>query len=161
MGQGYSMLGFAVIAILYVGIGIMAARGMIGIFVKVFAPKSEQIFYAVALIVVAVIYLAFVAYFRAATAWQVEAAGVAAFLAIGLLGLRLPFALMVGYSLHGVWDMLHEVQMHGLYSAFEPGHLTAIPLAYGFFCAAFDFYMAGYFYQRRKEWSAAWKTARA
>ena len=35
---------------------------------------------------------------------------VVAFVAIGLLGARLPFALIVGYSLHGLWDLLHEFQ---------------------------------------------------
>jgi len=76
---------------------------------------------------------------------------------IGLLGVRLPFALIVGYPLHGLWDLLHELQAHGAYSAFEPGQLTAIPLAYGVFCAAFDFCIAAYFYARRADWSAAWK----
>jgi hypothetical protein len=61
------------------------------------------------------------------------------------------------YSLHGLWDLLHELQAHGAYSAFEPGQLTAVPLAYGVFCAAFDFCMAAYFYARRAEWIAAWK----
>jgi hypothetical protein len=41
-------------------------------------------------------------------------------------------------------------------SAFEPGQLTPI-LGYGFFCAAFDFCMAAYFYARRAEWIAAWE----
>lgn len=83
-----------------------------------------------------------------------------AFAAIGLLGVRLPYALIVGYSLHGLWDLLHEFQAHGTYSAFKPGQLTAIPLAYGVFCAAFDFYMATYFYGRRAEWIREWKAVR-
>lgn len=155
MGHGYEMIGFVVITILYVVIGVMAARGTIGIFRKIFAPKSEQIFYAVFLMVIAVLYLAFAGYFGAAPALPVEATAVAAFVAIALLGMRQPFALMVGYSLHGVWDLLHELQSHGGPFAFPPGELTAIPLAYGFFCLAFDFYMVGYFYGRRLEWRAA------
>ncbi len=71
MDQGYKMLGFAVIVILYLVIGIMAARGTIGIFRKILAPKSEQIFYAIFLILVAAFYLAFAAYFEAASAaWR-------------------------------------------------------------------------------------------
>jgi hypothetical protein len=159
MGQGYKMLGFVVIAVLYVVIGLMAARGTIGIFRKILTPKSEQIVYAVFLILVAAFYLAFAAYFEAATAWQLEMTAVLAFVVIGVLGVRLPFALIVGFSMHGLWDLLHELQAHGAYSAFEPGQLTAIPLAYGLFCAAFDFYMAAYFYRRRLDWSAAWKAA--
>jgi len=159
MGHDYRMLGFAVIAVLYIVIGIMAARGTICIFRKIFTPKSEQIFYAVFLILVAALYLAFVAYFGVATAWQLEAAVVGAFIVIALLGVRLPFALIAGYSLHGLWDLLHELQLHGVYSAFKTGQATAIPLAYGFFCAAFDFYVAAYFFRRRVECSTAWKAA--
>jgi hypothetical protein len=55
-----------------------------------------------------------------------------------------------------LWDLLHELEAHGAYSAFEPGQLTTIPLAYGIFCAAFDFGIAAYFYKRRAEWGAAW-----
>jgi hypothetical protein len=145
MDQGYSMLGFVVIVILYAVIGLMAAAGAIFIARKILAPKSEQIFYAMFLIMIAAFYLAFAAYFGAATAWRLETAVVVAFVALGLRGARLPFALIVGYSLHGLWDLLHELQ------------LTPIPLAYGFFCAAFDFCMAAYFYARRAEWIAAWK----
>ena len=157
MDQGYTMLGFVVIVILYAVIGLMAAAGAIFISRKMLPPKAEQIFYAMFLILIAAFYLAFVAYFGMATAWRLETAAVVAFVAIGLLGLRLPFALIVGYSLHGLWDLLHELQAHGAYSAFKPGQLTAIPLAYGVFCAAFDFCMAAYFYARRAEWTAAWK----
>jgi hypothetical protein len=64
---------------------------------------------------------------------------------------------MAGYGLHGVWDLLHEIAAHGGPSAFAPGQLTAIPLAYGVFCVAFDFVMAGYAYRQRGEWAAAWK----
>jgi hypothetical protein len=135
----------------------MAATGTICTFRKILAPKSEQIFYASFLILIAAFYLAFVAYFGEATAWRLETVVILGFVAIGLLGVRLPAALMVGYALHGLWDILHELQAHGGYSAFEPGQLTAIPLAYGVFCAAFDFSMAAYFYRRRAEWTAAWK----
>jgi len=159
MGQGYSMLGFVVIVILYAVIGLMAAAGTICIARKILAPKAEQIFYAMFLIMIAAFYLAFAAYFGVATAWRLETAAVVAFVAIGLLGVRLPFALIAGYSLHGLWDLLHELQAYGTHAAFEPGQLTAIPLAYGVFCLVFDFCMAAYFYTRRAEWSAAWKAA--
>ena len=157
MGQVYSMLGFVVIIILYAVIGLMAAAGAILIARKVLAPKAEQIFYAMFLIMIAAFYLAFTAYFGVAMAWRLETAVVVAFVAVGLLGARLPFALIVGYSLHGLWDLLHELRAHGAYSAFDPSQLTAIPLAYGVFCAAFDFCMAGYVYERRAELIAAWK----
>ena len=116
MGQGYSMLGFVVIVILYAVIGLMAAAGAIFIARKILAPKAEQIFYAMFLIMIAAFYLAFAAYFGVATAWRLETAVVVAFVAIGLLGARLPFALIVGYSLaravgpaartSGAWSLL-------------------------------------------------------
>ena len=156
MGQRYSMLGFVVIVILYAAIGFMAAAGVILIARKVLAPKSEQIFYAMFLIMIAAFYLAFAAYFGVTTAWPVEMAAVMVFVAIGLLGARLPLVLVVGYSLHGFWDLLHELQAH--VSFLDLRQLTRIPLAYGFCCAAIDLCLAGYFYARREEWIAAWKS---
>jgi len=88
---------------------------------------------------------------------RLELAAVAAFSALALFGVRLPFALIVAYPLHGVWDLLHELQAHGVHAAFDPGQLTMIPLAYGVFCAAFDFTMGAYFYTQRGKWSAAWE----
>jgi len=151
------MLGFVVIVILYAVIGFMAAAGAIFIARKILTPKAEQVFYAMFLIMIASFYLAFVAYFAVATAWKLEMAVVLSFLVIGIPGTRLPFVLIVGYSLHGLWDLLHELEAHGVYSTFKPGQLTAIPLAYGIFCAAFDFCMVAYFCVRRTEWIAAWK----
>lgn len=160
MDRGYMMLGFVVIVILYAVVGVMAAVGTIHTFQKVFTPKSAQIFYAMFLIFIAVLYLAFMAYFGARAAWRLEATAIVAFVALGLLGARLPFVLVAGYAAHGVWDLLHEFHAHGgAWSGFEPGQLTAIPLAYGVFCAAFDFSVAVYFYRRRAEWVAAWKAA--
>ena len=156
MDPRYSMLGFVVIVILYAVIGLMAATGAICLARKILAPKAEQIFYAIFLILIASFYLAFAAYFGEATAWKLETTVVGAFVAIGLLGTRLPFALIVGYSLHGLWDLLHELQAHGAPS-FAPGLLTAIPLAYGAFGAAFDFCVAAYIFGRRAEWVGAWR----
>ena len=158
MNHGYSMLGFIVIVILYVSIGLMAAAGAISMARKVLVPKAEQIVYAMFLILIALFYLAFTAYFGVATAWRLELVAVAGFSALALVGMRLPSALIVAYPLHGVWDLLHELQAHGIHSGFDPGELTAIPLAYGIFCAAFDFAMGAYFYTQRTDWSDAWKS---
>ena len=95
MDQGYNMLGFVVIVILYAVIGLMASAGVILIARKMLPPKAEQIFYAMFLIMIAAFYLAFVAYFGMATAWRLETAVVVAFFAIGLLGARLPFAFLL------------------------------------------------------------------
>lgn len=159
MDHGYRVLGFGVIAILYATVGLMAATGTIFIARKIFSPKAEQIFYAMFLILVAMFYLAFAAYFGASDAWRLEAMVVLAFVAMGLIGMRLPFVLIIGYSLHGIWDLLHELHAHGAWSPFEPGQITAIPLAYGIFCLAFDVCVAVYCYTRRAEWTASWKKA--
>jgi len=150
MHPGYRLLGFVVILILYASIGLMAASGLILVVRKILSPKAEQIFYAMFLIMIAAFYLAFTAYFGVVTAWRLETIAVVAFVVVALLGARLPFFLIIGYSLHGIWDLLHEIQLHGAYSAFEPGRMTAIPLAYGVFCAVFDFYVAAYFLMRRR-----------
>jgi len=157
LSQGYSTFGFVVIVILYATIGLMAAAGAIFIVRKILAPRAEQIFYAIFLIMIAAFYLAFADYYGASAAWRMETSVVGAFVVIGLLGVRLPLALVAGYSLHGLWDLLHELQAHGGHSGFEPGQLTAIPLAYGVFCAAFDFCIAGYAYTRSAEWNVAWR----
>jgi hypothetical protein len=156
MSHGYSELGFVVIVVLYLAIGLMAAAGAISVARKILTPKKEQIFYAMFLIMIALFYLAFTAYFGMTTAWRLELVAVAVFSVLGLLGMRMPVALIVAYPLHGVWDLLHELQAHGVYSGFDAGQLTAIPLAYGIFCAAFDFSMGAYFYTQRLDWSASW-----
>ena len=156
MSQEYSMLGFVVIVILYAVIGVMAAGGTIFTVRKFLGPRAEQFFYGMFLILVAAFYLAFVAYFGNAAAWHVETAAVLVFAMISVFGVRIPIALIAGYSLHGLWDLLHELQAQGALSAFEPAQLTSIPLAYGVFCAVFDVCIAGYSYARRAEWGAAW-----
>jgi MFS-type transporter involved in bile tolerance (Atg22 family) len=76
MSHGYSMLGFIVIVILYAMIGLMAASGAISLTRKIFSPKGEQIFYAMFLIMIAALYLAFTASFGVATAWRLETGAV-------------------------------------------------------------------------------------
>jgi hypothetical protein len=149
-------IGFVVIMILYATIGLMAAMGATAITQKIFLPKAEQIFYGAFLVLIAAFYLAFAAYFESAEAWRVEVSAVVLFTAFGLFGMRLPIALIVGYPLHGLWDLLHELQAHGAWIGFQPEQLTAIPLAYGIFCAAFDVCIAVYAQMRRAEWEAGW-----
>ncbi len=151
----YSMLGFLVIVVLYATIGLLAAAGAISITRKI-GPKAEQVLYGLFLVIIAALYLAFVAYFGKATAWRVETAAVVFFALVGLFGVRLPIALVIGYALHGAWDLVHELQAQGAISTYYLGQLTAVPLAYGVFCAALDVCIAAYAFKRRDEWSAAW-----
>jgi len=71
---------------------------------------------------------------------------------LALLGLRFPALLVVGYALHGAWDLGHEIRAH-LGAAGGAQSFTDIPLAYGVFCAAYDWWMAGYFFTRRAVWA--------
>jgi len=158
MGEASSIVGFIIIVILYIVIGIMAAAGSIFVSQRIFTPKADQIFYGIFLIPIAGFYLAFTAYFGSETAWLLESTAVLAFVAMSLIGIRVPFAIIVGYPLHGLWDLLHEFHAHGGYSVFAPGQATAVPLAYGIFCATYDLCMGLYFFTRRSDWAAAWKT---
>lgn len=159
MSDHSSTLGFIVILMLYASVGVFAVIGSAVVTRKLLTPKWEQMFYAGFLMAIAAFYLAFAAYFGAAKdAWQTETMAVLVFCGIALIGVRLPVALMLGYILHGGWDLLHELQTHGAASTFAPGQATETPLAYGVFCAVFDLGIAVYFYLRRAEWNAAWKS---
>ncbi len=149
-------MAFLVIIFLYVSIGFLAAAGSVCISRKLFSPKAEQIFFALFLITIAGFYLAFTAYFGEEDAWQLETGGAIVFTVLGLLGVRLPMVLIIGYLLHGVWDSLHEIHAHGGGNLFGDQRATELPLAYGAFCATYDWCMAAYFYSRWSQWRAAW-----
>jgi len=150
-------MALTIIIVLYMSVGLLAAAGSIFIAQKLFSARGEQIFFALFFVAIAGFYLAFTAYFENQGAWQVEIGAVIVFTVFGILGLRFPLALIIGYSLHGVWDLVHEIHAFGGVSPFGPGKMTELPLAYGVFCAAFDWCVAAYFYTRRHEWNAAWK----
>ena len=150
-------MALSVIIVLYMCVGFLAAAGSIFISQKLFSAKAEQIFFALFLVAIAAFYLAFTAYFADEEAWRFETMAVVLFAIFGLVGLRVPSLLIIGYLLHGVWDVVHEVHAFGGVSPFGAHTLTDLPLAYGAFCAAFDWCVAGYFYTRRREWNAARK----
>jgi hypothetical protein len=153
-------MALSIIIVLYLSVGLLAAAGSILLSQKLFSAKGEQIFFALFLVAIAGFYLAFTAYFGNQEAWRLEIEAVIVFIVFGVLGLRFPVALIIGYCLHGIWDVFHEINAHGGVSPFGAEKMTAIPLAYGAFCAAFDWCVAGYFYTRRREWNAAWKAHR-
>ena len=150
-------MALSVIITFYAGIGLLAAAGSIFISQKLFSARGQQIFFALFFVAIAGFYLAFTAYFENQEAWQLETGAVIVFTVFGILGLRFPVALILGYSLHGIWDIVHEIHAFGGVSPFGAGKMTELPLAYGVFCAAFDWCVAGYFYTRRRDWNAAWK----
>jgi hypothetical protein len=134
----------------------MSAAGSVFISKKLFSPKMEQTFFALFLIAIAGFYLAFTAHFGNEGAWRFETGGVLAYAVLGLLGVRVPIVLIIAYLLHGLWDVFHEIHAHGGGNLLGFQQATEIPLAYGAFCAAYDWCMAAYFYTRRSQWSAAW-----
>ena len=151
-----SSIALIVIAALYITIGGLSAAGSVYLSKAIFSAKAEQIFFGLFLVPIAGFYLAFTAYFGVKEAWQLEATAVAVFAALGVVGVRVPFVLIVGYLLHGLWDGVHEFNAHAGSSPLGPWQTTPVPLAYGFFCATYDFLMATYFYTRRNHWHAAW-----
>jgi hypothetical protein len=145
-------MALAAILSLYLVIGAVAAVGSVTISRSRFSPRAEHIFFALLLVPIAAMYLAFVAYFGDYSTIQIEACSVAVFAALGLLGLRFPALLVLGYALHGGWDLAHEIWVHVGAEAGGARPLTDIPLACGAFCAAYDWGMAGYFFTRRAAW---------
>ena len=156
-----SPIALLVIAALYVSIGGLAAAGSVYLSKSLFSAKVEQTFFGLFLVPIAGFYLAFTAHFGDKDAWQLEAMAVAVFAVFGLVGVRVPFALIVGYLLHGLWDAVHEFNAHADGSLLGPRQTTSVPLAYGFFCATYNFLMATYFYTRRNHWRAAWSAKAA
>jgi uncharacterized protein DUF6010 len=148
----------AIIMVWYVGIGALAAAGSMYLSHRFVRAKHEATLYGSCLIAIAAIYLAFRSYFGEAAAGSLEAVAVLAFAVAGCLGTRVPVVLIAGYVLHGGWDLLHEVQAHLQVDVFGGRQATRIPLAYGAFCATFDWVIAVYFVYRRRHWVAAWKS---
>ena len=136
-------MALAAILSLYLVIGAVAAIGSVTISRSRFSPRVEHIFFALLLVPIAAMYLAFVAYFGDYSTLLPEACAVAVFAVLGLLGLRFPALLVLGYALPGGWDLAHEIGVHLDAGAGGARPLTAIPLAYGVFCAAYDWCMAG------------------
>ncbi len=145
-------MSLAAILIWYVGIGVLAAIGMVTISRAWFSPRVEQSLFALLLIPVAAMYLVFAAYFGDVPTPRPEAYAVAVFVVLALLGLRFPALLALGYALHGGWDLAHEIRVHLGAGGDVARRFTDIPLAYGAFCAAYDWCLAGYFLTRRAAW---------
>ena len=146
-------MALAAILVWYLVIGALAAIGSVTISRSRFSPRVEHMFFALLLIPIAAMYLAFMAYFGDYSTLLPEASAVVVFAVLGLLGLRFDALVVLGYALHGGWDLVHEIWVHLGAGAGGARPLTEIPLAYGVFCAAYDWYMAAYFYTRRAAWA--------
>ena len=147
--------GLIIIALAYVGLGVMVVLGSISVTRKIFSPRAEQIFYALILIPIAAFYWAFVAYFESSRALVLESSAIILFTALALAGLKNVWVLCLGYVLHGLWDGVHEVAAHFSLAVTDSLEITEIPLAYGIACAAYDIGIAFYFLSRKKAWQQA------
>ena len=145
-------MALAAILLWYFGIGVLASVGAVTISRARFSPRLEHTFFAFLLMPIAAMYLVFLAHFGDYSALRLEACAAALFAGSALLGLRLPALVLVGYVLHGAWDVLHEVSLYTGPASAGLRSVTAIPLAYGAFCAAFDWCMAAYFFTRQAAW---------
>ncbi len=140
------------ILFLYLGIGVLAALGTVAITQRRFSARAEHRFFALLLLPIAAIYLAFVSYFGSPDSFPIEGGSGVAFALLGLAGLRFPLVLILGYVLHGGWDLVHELTVVRTMLSESGRPLTPIPLAYGVFCAAYDWCIAGYIHLRRPHW---------
>lgn len=139
------------ILLLYTIIGAMAAIGTVTITQQRFSLRTEKVFISLLLLPVAAIYLAFVDYYQSPAALRLELWGIGLFVLLGLLGTRITILMVLGYFLHGCWDLGHEIL--GLREIPSGTNLTPIPLAYGVFCAAYYWCIAGYILKRRSSWA--------
>ncbi len=152
-------MALAIIMVWYAGLGVLAAVGSMYLTHRFAPPRHEATIYGLVLIPVAGFYLACTSYFGDAAAWSLETVAALAFAVMGCVGTRFPVVLIAGYALHGGWDLLHEVQAHMHGDVFGGREATDIPLAYGAFCATFDWAVAVYFAYRRRAWAAAWRSS--
>jgi hypothetical protein len=103
-------------------------------------PERELRLYAVALVIAALIYLAFAARGTASLAWlALETGGLLVFTLAALAGLKFSaWILAAAWAAHAGWDLL----LHGLAdAAFVPGWYPPV-------CAGFDLLLAGYILAR-------------
>lgn len=154
-------MALAIIMILYVSVGVLAAVGSMYLSRRFVPARFESALYGAFLIFIAAFYLAFTSYFGDESAWRLETTAVVLFAILGCLGIRLPILLIGGYALHGTWDLFHEIHQHSGIDLFGGRQSTQVPLAYGAFCATFDLAVAVYFVYRRNDWIAAWASSRA
>ena len=153
MDPMWSTVGFVVIVVFYAIFGVSIGIGTIYLSRLFSDLRMEQAFFGILLALIAAFYLAFTMYFGKVEAWSLEVTAVILFAVLALVGIRFTIVLIIAYVLHGFWDGIHEFNMH---FNEEQWALTSLPLAYGVLCIAYDFFIAGYFYTRRKEWQAAW-----
>ena len=129
--------------VFWIIVGIVLAVGFILIARRTGGYEREKIFYAVGLIVAALIYVGF-GMFAGSTRWLlVELGGVVLYTLFAVLGIkRSGWFLSLGWALHVLWDLaLHDASTE------------FVPRWYQLLCLGFDLWLAGYIGFR--EWKLA------
>lgn len=140
----------SIILLVYFSLGLMAAMGSLVLTQKFLPSRLEAPLFGVLLVPIAGLYLVFTRHFGIDGAWPLEMAAVIGFSLLGVLGMRFPLMLVLGYGLHGAWDFAHELHAHVGVDAFGGHPATPVPLAYGAICAGYDGYVAAYFWLRSR-----------
>ena len=114
-------------------IGILLALALVGL-ARRYPPERERTFYAVGLVIAAVIYFVLGAVGGANSRWLgIEAFGVLLYSAAAWAGLRRPWLLAIGWAAHVAWDL--ALHLSGLGSEYTPNW-------YPWFCVSFDLIVA-------------------
>lgn len=115
-----------------IGIGVAVLVALLG---RACGFDRERSFYPTVLIVVGSYYVLFAAIGGTASELWVEAAVMAAFVLIAVLGFRRnPWLVVAGLAAHGVFDHFHSSLVA----------ITSAPAAWPAFCLAFDVSAAAY-----------------
>ncbi len=126
---------FPLIPILALVLGTILSLALVGL-ARRYPPVSERVFYAVGLVIAALVYVVFGVAGGASAQWlAVEILGVLLYGTAAWAGLRSrPWLLAAGWSAHVAWDVLFHLSGAGA---------DYTPDWYPWFCVSFDLVMAG------------------
>ena len=118
---------------------------------KFLKPKTEQAFFSLTLIPIALFYIAFCFYYGDSPALWAETIGVMIFSILALWAhFSAAWILIFAYMAHGLWDVLHEVSLAGIGEGII---WTQVPPGYAAFCLVYDVIIAVYVYKRLEIWA--------
>jgi len=118
---------------------------------KFLQPATEQKFFALTLIPIALFYVGFAYYYGDLSALHAEIIGVIIFVVLALLAqFMATWILIYAYLAHGLWDLLHEILVAGISDGIP---WTEVPPGYAAFCLVYDVIIAVYVYKRQKLWA--------
>ena len=130
---------------------IIAIPGTIYLTRKFLRPRHEMLYFAISLVPIAIFYIGFAYYYGDLEAMHAEIVGVIIFSVLAIFAIQLHSAILVyAYIAHALWDVLHEVFVHG----FTGLPWSQVPMGYAAFCLAYDLIIAAYAWKRSEAWQA-------